>query len=76
MAHPPALPVTAAADAGGGVHLFQGALRRERPLAGFSGPDHLHREGRNPLVLPEEPESPTRRGPAAAAGRFTIFNIF
>lgn len=68
MAHPPALPVTAAADTGGGIHLFQGALRRERPFAGFSGPDHLHREGRDPLVLPEEPESPTRRGPAAASG--------
>lgn len=69
VAHPPALPVPAAADAGGCVHLFPDALRRERPLAGLHGPDHLHREGRDPLVLPEEPESPPRRRPTASSGR-------
>lgn len=68
VAHPPALPVAAAADARGCVHLFSDTLRRERPLAGLHGSDHLHREGRDPLVLPEEPESPPRRRPTAAPG--------
>ena len=69
VAHSPALPVSAAADAGGRVHVLSDALRRERPLAGVHGPDHLHREGRDPLVLPEEPESTPGRRPTAASGR-------
>lgn len=68
VAHPPALPVPAPADPGGGVHLLPGAVRRERPLAGLHGPHHLRGEGGGPLLLPEKPQPPPRRRPAAAAG--------
>lgn len=69
MALPPALPVPAAADPRGGVHLLSDALRRQRPLSGLHGHDLVHREGRDPLLLPEEPQSPPRRRPTAASGK-------
>lgn len=74
VAHAATLPVPAAADPRGGLHLLSDAMRRERPLAGLHGPHHLHREGGDPLLLPEEPQSAARRRPAAAAGeRLQLF---
>lgn len=69
VAHSPALPVPTAADTSGCVHLFSYTLWRQCPLAGLHGHDHLHREGRDPLFLPEEPESTPRRRQTAASGK-------
>lgn len=69
VAHSPTLPVPAPADPRGGLHLLSDAVRRERTLAGLHGPHNLHREGRDPLLLPEEPQPPAGRRPPAAAGK-------
>lgn len=69
VAFPPPLPVPAPADPRGGVHLLQDALRRQRPLSSLHGPHKLGGEERDPLLFPEEPETPQGRGPPAAPGR-------
>lgn len=68
MADAAELPVSEAADSGGGVYFLPHALWWKRALTDLSGPDQLCGEERDPLLLPEEPESAQRRRPAAPTG--------
>lgn len=68
VAQPPSLPVCATADSSRRLHLLSDTLRRQRPLPGLHGPDHVHREGRDSFFLSEESEPPAGGRPPATSG--------